>query len=161
MPEKPTKPSKMPKSLKSAEPSKTHRPGPPNQVGISRRVLLNDVDAAGVVFYARVMAMAHEAYEEAMAGAGLALDELMRARIGLPLVHAEADFSSPLRHGETVTLRVACTRVGERSVSMRIELAVGPRAAAVVTHVHACVDMDRLASRPIPAEMRAKLLSLS
>lgn len=128
---------------------------------ISRRVLLNDVDAAGVVFYARVMAMAHEAYEEVMAGAGLALDELMRARIGLPLVHAEADFSSPLRHGEMASLQVVCTRVGDSSVAIRVQIAVGPRAAAVVTQVHACVDMDRLVSRPIPPEMRVKLQTLA
>ena len=126
-----------------------------------RRILLNDVDAAGVVFYARIMAMAHEAYEEAMARAGLALDELIRAgRIGLPLVHAEADFSRPLRHGEQVETTVALERVGEKSVTVRIAFAVGGAPAAVVKQVHACVDMDKLASVPVPEDMRAKLARL-
>jgi 1,4-dihydroxy-2-naphthoyl-CoA hydrolase len=126
-----------------------------------RRVLLNDVDAAGVVFYARIMAMAHEAYEEAMARAGLALDELIRAgRIGLPLVHAEADFSRPLTHGELVETRVALERVGEKSVTVTIAFAVGGQPAALVKQVHACVDMDRRASVAVPPEMRAKLALL-
>ena len=133
----------------------------------ARRVLLNDVDAAGVVFYARIMAMAHEAYEEAMARAGLALDELIRAgragqsvRIGLPLVHAEADFSRPLMHGELVETRVALERVGEKSLTVSVAFSVGGQPAAVVKQVHACVDMDRRESVVVPPEMRAKLALL-
>jgi 1,4-dihydroxy-2-naphthoyl-CoA hydrolase len=128
----------------------------------ARRILLNDVDAAGVVFYARIMAMAHEAYEAAMARAGLALDQLIRdGRLGLPLVHAEADFSRPLTHGEMVETRVALERVGEKSVTVRIEFNVGGQPAAVVRQVHACVDMDRRESVPVPEDMRAKLSRLS
>lgn len=133
-------------------------PAQPGGIARTRRVLLNDVDAAGVVFYARIMAMAHESYEEAMAGIGLALDELIRAgRLGLPLVHAEADFQRPLRHGELVETRVALARIGESSFSVRIGFAVGGAPCAQVTQVHACVDMDRLAAVPIPEPMRAAL----
>ncbi|MBA2479390.1 MAG: acyl-CoA thioesterase [Planctomycetes bacterium] len=132
---------------------------------ITRRVLLNDVDAAGVVFYARIMAIAHECYEEAMAGSGLGLDALIRAgRIGLPLVHADADFSHPLRHGDQVACSVCCETIGTKSFTIRVDLTVlgaEPRAAATVRQIHACVDMDRLQSMPLPADLRAKLTALA
>jgi 1,4-dihydroxy-2-naphthoyl-CoA hydrolase len=125
----------------------------------TRRILLNDVDAAGVVFYARIFAIAHEVYEEAMAASGLGLDSLIRAgRIGLPLVHADADFTSPLRHGDEVACAVACEKIGTKSFAMRVDFTVHggaqPRAAATVRQIHACVDMDRLQSTPLPEAIR-------
>ncbi|MFP4063447.1 MAG: acyl-CoA thioesterase, partial [Halochromatium sp.] len=71
------------------------------------RVALHDTDAAGVLFFAHLFRHAHDAYEAMMARIGWPLDGLIRERqLGLPLVHAEADYRRPMRHGDQVAVRV-------------------------------------------------------
>jgi acyl-CoA thioesterase FadM len=120
-----------------------------------RRILLNDIDAAGVAFSARIIAIAHEAFEMACAASGIALETLIAARVGLPLVHVEADFHAPMRHGEIIDIDVACARIGGGSVTIAIGMRCGGKATASVRQIHACVDMDQLVSRPLPDELRA------
>ena len=58
-----------------------------------RTVRLADTDAAGVVYFARVLSICHEAYEASLAAAGVPLASWIRkGTIALPIVHAHADF---------------------------------------------------------------------
>ena len=120
-----------------------------------RRILLNDIDAAGVAFSARIIAIAHESFEQAMAASGAALEDLIAARVGLPLVHVDADFHAPMRHGDGIDIDVHCARIGGGSVTIAIILRRGTKAAASVRQIHACVDMDALAARPLTDALRA------
>jgi 1,4-dihydroxy-2-naphthoyl-CoA hydrolase len=80
------------------------------------RVALHDTDAAGVLFFAHLFRHAHDAYEAWMATLGFPLDAIVRdGELRLPLVHAEADYRRPLRHGEAVTVQLAVGEVRERS----------------------------------------------
>jgi 1,4-dihydroxy-2-naphthoyl-CoA hydrolase len=132
----------------------------------TRRILLNDVDAAGVVFFARLVAIAHEAYELALADAGLSLAKLIHDRGHLlPLVHSESDFKHPLRHGEDVHITVRCARIGSSSYTIAIDLAIPGKGqsvlAASMKQIHACVDRDLGESVPLPPEIRSGLEKLS
>jgi acyl-CoA thioesterase FadM len=120
-----------------------------------RRILLNDIDAAGVAFSARIIAIAHESFELAMAASGAALESLIAARVGLPLVHVEADFHAPMRHGDLIDIDVHCARIGGGSVTIAISLRRGTKPTATVRQIHACVDMDALVSRPLTDALRA------
>ena len=122
------------------------------------RVQLQEVDAAGVVFYANYFVYAHQAYEQALLAAGFDLAVLLAAgRFALPMVHAEADYRSPLRYGDTVAIAIACTRVGGRSFTLTATLTLGELPVATVTHVHACLDLATKASTALPAEWGAAL----
>jgi 1,4-dihydroxy-2-naphthoyl-CoA hydrolase len=126
-----------------------------------RRVLINDVDAAGVVFFARAMAIAHEVYEQALYAAGLAIDQVVRdARYALPLVKAEAEFAKPLCHGDLIEPTVVCERIGGSSYLVRIELRVRARGEGpcmVARQTHVCLDLAVRASRELPDEVKAAL----
>lgn len=125
------------------------------------RVRLDDIDAAGVVFCARCVAIGHAAYEDALAAAGLPLPEVLRAgRIALPLVHVEADFKAPMRHGEDLTVTVTIAALSERSYSVLVGMAGAQGTAATVRQVHAAVDRASGQAIPLPAEVRAALLKL-
>lgn len=122
------------------------------------RVQLQEVDAAGVVFYATYFVYAHQAYERALLAAGFDLAALLAAgRFALPMVHAEADYRHPLRYGDSVDVAIACTRVGGRSFTLVCTLTNGGTTVATVTHVHACLDLATKASAPLPAELVAAL----
>jgi 1,4-dihydroxy-2-naphthoyl-CoA hydrolase len=128
------------------------------------RVLINDVDAAGVVYFARAMSLAHEFYEEAMRDCGLAIDAVVRDRVyALPLVKAEAEFAKPLCHGDLIEPKVACERIGGSSYTVRIELRVpqrGETPAVVAKQTHVCLDLAAGASRELPDAVRAALSRL-
>jgi len=126
------------------------------------RVQLQEVDAAGVVFYANYFVYAHQAYEQALLSAGFDLAALLAAgRHALPMVHAEADYRNPLRYGDTVTIAVACARIGGRSFTLTCTLSHGEVRVATVTHVHACLDLATKASTALPAELVAALQRLA
>jgi 4-hydroxybenzoyl-CoA thioesterase len=128
-------------------------------------ILINDVDAAGVAFFARLVAIAHEGYEHALAAAGLPIAALIReGRYGLPVVHIESDFAHPVRHGDVLVATVACERIGGSSYACRIDLVIEAEGrstpAATVRQVHACIDVARGASTPLPEAIRAALQRL-
>ena len=75
------------------------------------QVRLHAIDAAGVMFFAHLFRYAHDAYEAYMARIGLPLPEVIQRRHWLlPLVHAEADYRAPMRHGERLEVAVRIAR---------------------------------------------------
>src|SRR5262245_15417998 len=74
----------------------------------SRQVRFQDVDAAGIVFFARLFEYFHDALVAWMDGAGMVLHRALKAGAwGAPLKHAEADFLRPLRFGDEISIAVA------------------------------------------------------
>ncbi|TVQ89370.1 MAG: acyl-CoA thioesterase [Chromatiaceae bacterium] len=123
------------------------------------RVALHDSDAAGVLFFAHLFRHAHDAYEDLMEALGWRLDALIRAgQLALPLVHAEADYRLPLRHGETVEVAVEVLAVGTRSFTLgyRFSTAAGAFAATART-IHAGLDPHRGCPVKLPADLAAAL----
>jgi 1,4-dihydroxy-2-naphthoyl-CoA hydrolase len=121
------------------------------------RVALHDTDAAGVLFFAHLFRHAHDAYEAWMAALGFPLDAMVRdGELRLPLVHAEADYHHPLRHGEAVTVQLAVGEVRERSfVIDYCFLGAENAVAATAQTVHAGLDAG--GSRGLPTALLAAL----
>lgn len=114
-----------------------------------------EVDAAGIVFFARAFEIAHAAFEGLLSEVGLPLAEILVTQPWImPLVHAEADYKAPMRLGDKLVVGVRVERIGRTSVSLRFEI-TGDQPHVVVRHVHVC--MDRGSGRPIaiPAALRA------
>lgn len=123
------------------------------------RVALHDSDAAGVLFFAHLFRHAHDAYEGLMAHLGWPLDGLIRAgQLALPLVHAEADYRLPLRHGEWVSVALTVAAVSPRSFTLtyRFGTATGALAATART-VHAGIDPGRGEPIALPAALASAL----
>jgi 4-hydroxybenzoyl-CoA thioesterase len=129
------------------------------------RVRFDEVDAAGIAYFAHFFRWCHDAMEAMLAPidggyAGL----VSRRRLGLPAVHVEADFASPLRFGDEVRVEVAVDRIGTSSCALRFELervggAAGAAHIATLRHVVALTDLDAMRARPIPTDLRALLVS--
>jgi 1,4-dihydroxy-2-naphthoyl-CoA hydrolase len=114
------------------------------------RVALHDIDAGGVMFFAHLFRYAHDAYESFMTDIGQPLDRLIReGRVRLPLVHVQADYRAPLRHGQAVSIRLAVARVGTRSFTLDYRfIAEDGQLLALAQTVHAHLEGD--ASVPLP-----------
>jgi 1,4-dihydroxy-2-naphthoyl-CoA hydrolase len=134
--------------------------GPPFQHQF--KVALHDTDAAGVLFYAHLFRHIHDAYEAWMATLGFPLDVMIRnGNIALPLVHAQADYRRPLRHGDQVTVVLIVTELGSSSFQLayRLQTSDGDAAATART-VHACIAPEDGGSRPLPDALRRRLAEL-
>jgi 1,4-dihydroxy-2-naphthoyl-CoA hydrolase len=124
-----------------------------------RRVAFQDVDAAGIVFFARILVYFHEAYAAFLEARGLDLPDLLKSKSWLaPLGHCEADFLRPLTFGDRIAVEIAGGRFEETQLTIgyRIKKESG-EVAAVGTMVHVFVDRKTFKRTPLPAEDRAKL----
>ncbi len=127
-------------------------------ITLARSVRFEEVDAAGIVFFARFFAYAHEAMEAFFADvdggyAGL----IMTRRVGLPAVKTAAEYASPLRYGESFRIETTATRVGGRSADLRYVFASGDRHVAVVTHTVVTSDLVAMRSCEMPDDVRRVL----
>lgn len=127
---------------------------------IERPIKFEDVDAANIVFFARFLNYAHEAMERFFAPleggyAGL----ILQRRIGLPAVRVEADYAAPVRYGETLRIETSVVRIGRRSATLRYRMvrAHDGVLAAELRHTVVTTDLVRLASVPMPEDVRALL----
>jgi 4-hydroxybenzoyl-CoA thioesterase len=124
------------------------------------RVGFDEVDAAGVVYFARFLSFCHDAIAAMLAPleggyAGL----VQKRRLGLPAVHLEADFEAPLRFGDEVRIATTVERLGTSSCTFSFDLARaadGTRVARV-RHVVALTDLDAMRARPLPDDLRRLL----
>jgi len=124
------------------------------------RVRFEEIDAAGIAYFARFFTWCHDAMEAMLAPIDGGYVGLVRDRkMGLPAVHIEADFEAPVRYGDGVRIAVTVERVGRSSIGLRFDLSRLPdgEKIATVRHVVAHTDMTALHSRPVPDDVRAIL----
>jgi 1,4-dihydroxy-2-naphthoyl-CoA hydrolase len=71
-----------------------------------RTIHFNDTDAAGVVFFANVLTICHEAYESSLAEAGVDIRKFFSTanKYAVPIVHASIDFLSPIFCGDRLSI---------------------------------------------------------
>lgn len=122
-------------------------------------VPMHHVDHAGVLFFAYLFIHAHEAWEHFMRRLDADLAQLIEAaQWRIPIVHAEADYTQPMRHGDAVDIRLQIERMGRSSIGVMYTF-VGKDGAqlAVARTTHVFVDALTNHSSEIPADLRKPL----
>ncbi len=71
------------------------------------RVRLADTDAAGVVYFANLLQIAHTAYEQALIEGGINLQQwFTQTNIALPITHGEIDCWHPIFWGDLLFINL-------------------------------------------------------
>lgn len=125
-----------------------------------RPVRFEDVDAAGLVFFARFLGYCHEAMEHFFAGVpGGYVGLITKRKIGFPAVHVVCDFRAPLRYGDTMRIAVTVPKVGTSSCTFRyaVTRAADGVDVATIEHVVVATDLATVTKIPLPDDAR-KLL---
>jgi 1,4-dihydroxy-2-naphthoyl-CoA hydrolase len=126
------------------------------------RVALHDTDAAGVLFFAHLFRHLHDAYEALMANIDFPVDRMIReGALGLPLVHAEADFRRPLRHGNEVHVQMSVSELDRMQFTVGYRIWHGDQEVATALTVHAAIDPVTRRRMPLPDSLRGALETLS
>lgn len=121
-----------------------------------RRIHLSDTDATGVAYAGRLVDIALQRLEEALAEAGLDVAAHVSAPAAPAVVHLSTDFHRPARLGERLAGSVTLVELGTTSVRFAIKLGT----AVTVTAVLVWVDRQAGAAAPWPATTRRRLLRL-
>lgn len=130
----------------------------------ARRVRFDEVDPAGIVFFARYLHLAHEAMEALFDGLAGGYSAFVRDRgLGVPAVLVTTEYFAPLRHGDDVLISVEATRVGTTSFTLRYRFSKAHEGAVVAEVHHTCVlcALATLAKQPITGDVRALLESIA
>jgi len=120
-----------------------------------------DIDAAGIVFFAHLFRYAHESYEQFMSAHDHSLADILKnGEYLLPLVHAEADYRQPLRHNEAITIELSVKKLGESSFTLQYHcLDNTEKVRAVIETVHVTLDASQKRPMPIPDSLCTILTS--
>ena len=128
-----------------------------------RAIRFQDVDAAGIIFYPRVLEMFHDAYGAFLTAAGCPLAEVVRERKWIaPVRHAEADYFRPLRFGDEVNVEICRTHTAETEAVLgyRITRGVDAEVCVVGQVVHTFVDCATFTRTPMPQAVKLALLHI-
>lgn len=67
----------------------------------TRRIHFKDTDAAGVVYFANILSMCHEAYEASLVASGIDVKKFFtNPELVIPIVHVQSDFLKPMFCGD-------------------------------------------------------------
>lgn len=124
-----------------------------------RPIYLSDTDAAGVIYFASIFPICHEAYEASLAAAGIPLSKLLQTNTAVPIVRAEAQFRQPLRCGDRCRVQVRPHSWQSHGFSVDYQLILdGPKQdtlAATAMTQHCCIEPKTRQRRELPLEMAA------
>lgn len=123
----------------------------------NRTVRFQDTDAAGVVYFANVLVMCHEAYENSLAKAGINLKTFFsRAAVAVPIIHSSVDFSEPMFCGDRLLIEGIPQRLSDSKFEIKYHVvdAASPQqhlATALTRHV--CIDTTTRTQIFLPESM--------
>ncbi len=99
-------------------------------------------DCAGVIFFPRLLELAHECWESFLADYGINLwQKISSDEPMLPIVHCEADYRRPMRLGDSFSIQLRVTQIRERSFELAYRfLSPAGEELARASMVHAALD---------------------
>lgn len=139
----------------------------------ARTIRFHETDAAGVVYFANLLTLCHEAYEAALGSLGIDLKSFFSAvgGVAVPIVHAEADYHQPLFCGDAIAITLKPQQLSPHSfeIAYQITAPLGPAgthdplakplAKALTRHV--CIRTDVSRRHPLPLELTDWIAALA
>lgn len=135
-----------------------------------RVVRFHETDAAGVVYFANLLTLCHEAYEASLAAA-VDLRQFFSGagETAVPIVHAEADFYQPLFCGDAIAITLTPKQLSPHSFEVTYSVTAQrphsppglgePLAQALTRHV--CISTQGRRRHPLTPDLARWIDSLS
>jgi len=115
----------------------------------TRTVRFKDTDAAGVVYFANVLLMCHEACEESLAVSGINLKVFFsNPVVAVPIVHT-CVFSPPMFCGDQLLIK----QLLNSALVMNLKLFTIAMAADKVVTRHVCIEPISRTRQELPTEI--------
>lgn len=107
-----------------------------------RIIRFHETDAAGVVYFANILTLCHEAYEASLAAIGIDVRVFFGGGLlAVPVVHASVDFRRPLHCGDRLAISLAPQPLDATTFEIRYHLSTTEqKTVATALTRHVCID---------------------
>jgi 1,4-dihydroxy-2-naphthoyl-CoA hydrolase len=119
-----------------------------------RTVRFQDTDAAGVVYFANVLSICHEAYEASLATSGINLKAFFtHPSVAFPVVHASVDFFRPMYCGDILLISLVPQKTSRDKFTVTYKITGGEVVFAQAMTRQVCLDVSSRTKRELPEIM--------
>jgi 1,4-dihydroxy-2-naphthoyl-CoA hydrolase len=119
-----------------------------------RTVYFQDTDAAGVVYFANVLSICHEAYEASLAASDINLkDFFTNPSVAFPIVHANVDFFRPVFCGDKLQISLIPQEISVNKFEINYEIMVSEVVVAKAITRHVCIDVSSRNKQDLSGEI--------
>jgi 1,4-dihydroxy-2-naphthoyl-CoA hydrolase len=120
----------------------------------NRTVRFQDTDAAGVVYFTKVLSICHEAYEESLEASSINIKKFfMNSSVAFPIVHASVDFFRPMFVGDKLLISLIPQKIGGDKFEITYEITVAEVVVAKAITRHVCIDVTSRSKQELPDEI--------
>ncbi|MEY2984721.1 MAG: 1,4-dihydroxy-2-naphthoyl-CoA hydrolase in phylloquinone biosynthesis [Cyanobacteriota bacterium] len=130
-----------------------------------RSIYLADTDAAGVVYFNRLLQICHETYEAWLTAQKLSLQALIQqGQWGIPVIHAEIDFLAPTYCGDRLEIHLQIQQVSDHRFICDYQLhRQAPSPPAMVARAqtqHLCINLSSRQKSALPPPWQSALIGI-
>ncbi|MBD2301862.1 thioesterase family protein [Nostoc sp. FACHB-190] len=119
-----------------------------------RTVRFADTDAAGVVYFANVLSICHEAYEASLNASGMNLKAFFtKPSVAFPIVHANVDFFRPMYCGDELNISLIPQKLSADKFEIAYEITIADVLVAKAITRHVCIDVNSRTKQELSAEI--------
>ena len=119
---------------------------------------IHDIDAAGVLFFARSLYHAHDAYEAFLNQHKQSIAAMLGSDFILPISHTEADFKAPVLLNENIIIEIFCQEIKEDEFSLRYQFLDNNNKIRLTSLTrHICLDSSTRKRKKLPESIRSIL----
>jgi 1,4-dihydroxy-2-naphthoyl-CoA hydrolase len=122
-----------------------------------RTVRLSDTDAAGVIYFARLLSICHEAYEASLETSGIQLRDLIEnSSIAIPIASCSADFFRPIFCTDKLAIHLSSQLLKQNEFEIDYLVygqSISPECLAKAKTRHVCIDLATRRRNALPESM--------
>ncbi len=124
----------------------------------NRTVRFQDTDAAGVVYFANVLSMCHEAYEASLAAFNIELKLFFsNPLIAIPIIYTSAEFRRPMYCGDLLQIEMISQQLNEHIFEINyqiVNISQNPELLATAITRHICIEPKTKTKILLPEKIR-------
>lgn len=122
---------------------------------------MRHTDSAGIIFFTSLFDLAHECYESFLDPDFSLASVIKQGEILMPIVHAEADYRTPIKLGEKFTIEMSLNKTGTSSFELGyVFINESSKVAAEVKITHVVLQMNTWKPIEIPDTLKSVLSKL-
>ncbi len=123
-----------------------------------RDIRLNDIDAAGVIFYGRAFDIAQEAFEFMLKKIEWPIEKVIfHSGDIFPVVHTEANYLGAIRLGDTVSVWISLFAISNSSFTLLFDFKRDDKTMLKVKTVQVSINKKLWKKSPIPEDFRYRI----
>ena len=117
-------------------------------------IRFRDTDAAGVVYFANVLNICHEAYEASLGASGINLQQFFtKPVVAFPIIHANVDFFRPMFCGDKLFIKLIPQKLDTNKFEINYEVFSDNIVVCKVVTKHVCIDATSKIKVDLPKDI--------